>query len=144
MCWVETYDDQLEIIAGERIKRESFGLAGELCTCSGIFRCGFRAEQWPLCVTATAIYSVFRPNIGNTPSISRRSVLEALLCFIYIGYHWVSSDLSRKAEKRSNCEIGSNIMHELGGDGRDGDIFHCSNQQMTQQTAPKCWGMIVE
>ena len=86
---------------------------------------------------ATAIYSVFRPNIGN-------SVLEALLCFICIGYHWVSSDLSRKAEKRSNCEIGSNIMHELGGDGRDGDIFHCSNQQMTQQTAPKCWGMIVE
>jgi len=38
MCWLETYDDQLEIIAGERIKRESFGLAGELCACSGIFR----------------------------------------------------------------------------------------------------------
>jgi hypothetical protein len=59
-----------------------------------------------------AIYSVFRPNIGDTPSISRRNVLEAPLCFICIGYHWVSSDLSRKAEKPSNCEIGSNIMHE--------------------------------
>ena len=54
---------------------------------------------------AAAIYSVFRLNIGNTPSISRRSVLEALLCFICIGYHWVSSDLSRKAEKRSNCKM---------------------------------------
>jgi len=54
---------------------------------------------------AAAIYSVFRLNIGNTPSISRRSVLEAPLCFICIGYHWVSSDLSRKAGKRSNCKM---------------------------------------
>ena len=51
---------------------------------------------------------------------------------------------SLEAEKQSNCEIGSNIMHEWGDDGWDGDIFHCSNQQMTQQTAQKCWGMIVE
>ena len=57
---------------------------------------------------AAAIYSVFRPNIGNTPSISRRGVLEAPLCLICIGYHWVSSDLSGKAEKRSNCEMRTN------------------------------------
>ena len=41
------------------------------------------------------------------------SVIEVPLCFICIGYHWVSSDLSRKAEKRPNCEIGSNIVQIL-------------------------------
>jgi hypothetical protein len=35
------------------------------------------------------------------------------------------------------------MKHELGGDGRGGEIIHCSNRQMTQQTAPKCWGMIL-
>jgi hypothetical protein len=29
-----------------------------------------------------------------------------------------------------------------GGDERGGEIIHFSNQQMTQQSAPKCWGMI--
>ena len=55
--------------------------------------------------------SVFRPNL-EIPHQSARGVfyLEAPLCLIFIGYHWVSSDLSRKVEKRSNCEIGSNIM----------------------------------
>jgi len=50
----------------------------------------------------------------NTPSISQMSVLEAPLCFVFIcmGYHWESSESSGKAEKRSNCQIGSNIMHE--------------------------------
>jgi hypothetical protein len=84
-----------------------------------------------------------RANIGNTASISRMSVLEVPLCFIRIGYHWESSDLSREAEKRSNCEIGSNIMHEWGGHCRGGGIIHCSNQQMTQQTGTNWWGMIV-
>ena len=41
-----------------------------------------------------------RANIGNTPSISQMSVLEVLLCFICIGYHWESSDLSGEAERR--------------------------------------------
>ena len=93
-------------------------------------------------VADTAIYSVYRSDIGYTPSINRMSVLEAPLCFICIGYNWESSDLSGKAEKWSNCEMRTNIMHELGGDGRGGEIIHFSNQQMTQQTAPKCWGMI--
>jgi hypothetical protein len=93
-------------------------------------------------VVATAIYSVYRSDIGYTPSINRRSVLVAPLCFICIRYNWESSDLSGKAEKWSNCEMRTNIMHELGGDERGGEINHYSNQQMTQQTAPKCWGMI--
>jgi hypothetical protein len=45
-------------------------------------------------VAATAIYSVYRSDIGYTPSINRMSVLEAPLCFICIGYNWESSDLS--------------------------------------------------
>ncbi len=77
-------------------------------------------------VADTAIYSVYRSDIGYTPSINRRSVLEAPLCLICIGYHWISSDLSGKAEKWSNCEMRSNIMHECGGDGRGGEIIHCS------------------
>jgi hypothetical protein len=82
------------------------------------------------------------PDIGYTPSINRRSVLEDPLSFICIGYHWILSDLSGKAEKWLNCEMRSNIMHECGGDERGGEINHYSNQQMTQQTASKCWGMI--
>jgi hypothetical protein len=58
------------------------------------------------------LYKVGIWNIGNTPSINRRSILEAPLCFICIGYHWISSDLSGKVEKWSNCEMRSNIMHE--------------------------------
>jgi hypothetical protein len=104
---------------------------------------GWGAPLW-LCVSHRSNLHCMRANIGNTPSISQRSVLVAPLCFICIGYHWVSSESSREAEKRPNCEIGSNIMHEWGDDGRDGDIFHCSNRQMTQQTVPKCWGMILE
>jgi hypothetical protein len=46
--------------------------------------------------------------IGNTPSISWRNVLEAPLCFICIGYYWVLSDLSGKAEKWSNSEMRTN------------------------------------
>jgi hypothetical protein len=71
-------------------------------------------------VADTAIYSVYRSDIGYTPSINRRSVLEAPLCLICIGYHWISSDLSGKAEKWSNCEMRSNIMHELGGAAGEG------------------------
>jgi hypothetical protein len=93
--------------------------------------------------STTSNLHCIRSDIGNTPSINRMSVLEAPLCFICIGYHWISSDLSGKAEKWSNCEMRSNIMHELGGDERGGETNHCSNQQMTQQTAPKCWGMIL-
>ena len=39
-------------------------------------------------------------------------ILEAPLCFICIGYNWKLWDLSGEAEKRSNCEMCSNIMHE--------------------------------
>ena len=45
-------------------------------------------------VADTAIYSVYRSDIGYTPSINRRSVLEAPLCFICIGYNWEPSDLT--------------------------------------------------
>ena len=48
----------------------------------------------------------------------------APLCFICVGYHWESLESSRKAQKRSNCEIGSNLMHEYEGSGRDGETFH--------------------
>ena len=44
----------------------------------------------------------------------------APLCLICIGYHWISPDLSGKAEKWSNCEMRSNIMHELGGAAGEG------------------------
>ena len=56
-----------------------------------------------------------RSNIGNTPSINRMSVLEAPSSLICIGYRRESSESSGEVEKWSNCEIGSNIMHELGG-----------------------------
>jgi hypothetical protein len=50
----------------------------------------------------------------NTPSINWRSVLEAPLSLICIGYHWESASTSGEVEKRSNCQISSNIMHEEG------------------------------
>ena len=46
-----------------------------------------------------------RANIGNTPSINRRGVLEAPACLICIGYHWESSELSGEVEKRLNSEM---------------------------------------
>jgi hypothetical protein len=100
---------------------------------------GGRGRLWgwvrPLCCRRHSNLQCIRSDIGDTPSINRRSVLEAPFCFIWIGYHWISSDLSGKAEKRSNCEMRSNIMHEWGGDGRGGEIIHCSNQQMTTNGA---------
>ena len=74
----------------------------------------------PLCCRWHSNLHCIRSDIGNTPSINRRSVLEAPLCFICIGYHWISSDLSGKAEKWSNCEMRSNIMHELWGAAGEG------------------------
>ena len=73
-------------------------------------------------VAAASIYTVYRSNIGNTPSISWRSVLVAPLCFICIGYNWEPSDLSRKAEKWSNSEIGPNLYAIISGYGRIGYI----------------------
>jgi hypothetical protein len=57
---------------------------------------------------------VYRQNIGNTPSISRRSVLVAPLCFICIGYNWERSPPSGEAEKWSNSEISHNLPFECG------------------------------
>jgi hypothetical protein len=82
------------------------GLGGWFCGCAAVVG-GFGA----LCQPPQQFTVYIRANIGNTPSISRMSVLEVPLCFICIGYHWELSDLSREAEKRSNCEIGSNIKH---------------------------------
>ena len=50
--------------------------------------------------------------------------MEAPLCFICIGYRRESSESSGEAEKWSNSEMCSNIMHEFGGDGRGGEIIH--------------------
>jgi hypothetical protein len=66
---------------------------------------------------AAAIYTVYTPNIGNTPLISRRSVLVAPLCFICIGYNWVPSPPSGEAEKWSNSEIGPNSYVIISGYG---------------------------
>jgi hypothetical protein len=48
------------------------------------------------------------------------------------------------AEKRSNCQIGSNIMHEWEweGSGRKW-VFHEIIKQMTQQTVTNWRGMIL-
>jgi hypothetical protein len=65
---------------------------------------------------AAAFYTVWE-RILETPHQSA----GGQLCFICIGYHWVSSKSSRKAEKRSNCEIGTNYcMNEgvMAGEGR--------------------------
>ena len=53
-----------------------------------------------LCISRRSNLHWMRANIGNTPSISRMSVLEVPLCFICIGYHWELSDLSGEVEKR--------------------------------------------
>jgi hypothetical protein len=45
----------------------------------------------------------------NTPSINRRSVLVAPLCFICTGYNWEPSTPSGEAEKWSNSEIGPTL-----------------------------------
>jgi len=41
-----------------------------------------------------------------------------------LGYRREPSASSEKAEKRSNCHMANYYIHELGDDGRDGDIFH--------------------
>jgi hypothetical protein len=67
-----------------------------------------------------------RANIGNTPSIRQRSVLEVpLWLHMHRIFHWVSLESRGKAEKRSNCEIGTNYCMNEGMNGRDGGIFHC-------------------
>ena len=105
-----------------------------------------RLRDWGRFAVADSgvIYHVFRPNLEIPNQSAWWVLIEVPLCFICIGYNWESSDLSREAEKWPNCEIGSNIMHEWGGDGRGGDIFHCSNRQMTQQKATIWRGMILE
>jgi hypothetical protein len=74
-------------------------------------------------VAVASIYTVCRPNIGNTPSISQRSVLVAPLCFICIGYNWELSPPSGEAEKWWNSEIGPNLYAIISGYGMDRVYF---------------------
>ena len=55
-----------------------------------------------------AIYIVFWPNL-EIPHQSTGGVFGGS---IVLHMHRISSDLSGEAEKRSNCEMCSNIMHE--------------------------------
>jgi hypothetical protein len=72
---------------------------------------GLSSGRFAVCCGRHVFLHCMRLNIGNTPSINRMSmsVFEALLSLILcIGYRRKSGE----AEKRSNCQISSNILHE--------------------------------
>jgi hypothetical protein len=60
------------------------GLRGTFCGSAAVVG-GSGDECGRFVVATTATYTVYRSDIGYTPSINRRSVLEAPLCLICAG-----------------------------------------------------------
>jgi hypothetical protein len=106
--------------------------------CGGAAVVGGSGAEW----RSVASGKVFLHSLGwydrNDQSTGLRSVREAPLCFICMGYHWESSVSSEKAEKWSNCQMwyqytGTNThVNEqmIAGKGS----VSWNNRQMTQQT----------